>query len=77
VSGAICPIPAKEPPIGIKVGGLLGLLVLIAEVWAIVHVFGSRRPVGVQVLWTVLILVFPILGFLIWLLFGPRAVKAA
>ncbi len=61
---------------GIKVGGLVGLLVLIADVWAIVHVFGSGRPVGVKVLWTVLILIFPILGFLIWLLFGPRAVKA-
>ena len=61
---------------GIKVGGILGVLVLIADVWAIVHVFGSGRSVGVQVLWTVLILIFPILGFLIWLLFGPRAVRA-
>jgi hypothetical protein len=28
------------------------------------------------VLWTVLILIFPILGFLIWLLLGPRALKS-
>ena len=60
---------------GIKVGGLLGLLVLIADVCAIVHVFGSERSIGVKVLWTVLILIFPVLGFLIWMLFGPRAVK--
>ncbi len=60
---------------GIKVGGLLGLIVLIADVWAIVHVFGSARPVGAKVVWTVLVLIFPILGFLIWLLFGPRTVR--
>jgi hypothetical protein len=60
---------------GIKVGGLLGLIVLIADVWAIVQVFGSGRHAGVKVLWTVLILIFPILGFLIWLLLGPRAPK--
>jgi hypothetical protein len=58
----------------IEVGGFLGLIVLIADVWAIVHVFGSRRSVGVKVAWTVLILIFPIGGFLIWLFFGPRAV---
>jgi Phospholipase_D-nuclease N-terminal len=59
----------------IEVGGFLGLLLLIADVWAIVHVFGSGRSVGAKVLWTVLILIFPLVGFLIWLLFGPRAVK--
>jgi hypothetical protein len=61
----------------IEVGGFLGLLLLIADVWAIVHVFGSGRSVGAKVLWTVLILIFPLVGFLIWLLFGPRAVKAS
>jgi hypothetical protein len=59
----------------IEIGGLLGLIVLIADVWAIVHVFGSERPVGAKVGWTVLILIFPVLGFLIWLLFGSRAVR--
>jgi Phospholipase_D-nuclease N-terminal len=58
----------------IEVGGLLGLIILIADVWAIVHVFGSRHSVGAKVLWTVLILIFPVVGFLIWLFFGPRAV---
>ena len=58
----------------IEVGGLLGLIILIADIWAIVHVFGSRHSVGAKVLWTVLILIFPVVGFLIWLFFGPRAV---
>ena len=59
----------------IEIGGLLGLIVLIADVWAVVHVFGSDRSVGAKVGWTVLILIFPILGFLIWLVSGPRTVR--
>ena len=59
----------------IEIGGLLGLIVLIADVWAIVHVFGSGRAVGAKVGWTVLILIFPIVGFLIWLVAGPRTVR--
>lgn len=58
---------------GIEVGGLIGLLVLIADVWAIVNVFSSSASVGAKVMWSVLILVLPVIGLLIWLLFGPRA----
>jgi Phospholipase_D-nuclease N-terminal len=61
----------------IEVGGFLGLLILIADVWAIVHVFGSRSSTGAKVLWTVLILIFPLGGFLIWLVLGPRSVRSS
>ena len=57
---------------GIEVGGLLGLLILIADVWAIVNVLGSSDGTGSKVIWTVLILVLPILGLIIWLFAGPR-----
>lgn len=57
----------------IKVGGFFGLLVLIADIWAIVNVFGSTASTGAKVGWTVLILILPILGFIIWLFAGPRA----
>ncbi len=58
---------------GIEIGGLIGLLVLIADVWAIVNVFSSNASTGAKVLWTVLILLLPVIGLLIWLLAGPRA----
>jgi len=56
--------------------GLLGLLILIADIWAIVNVFGSSSSNGAKVGWTVLILLLPILGFIIWLVAGPRSSKA-
>jgi hypothetical protein len=61
----------------IEVGGLFGLLVLIADIWAIVNVLTSKSSTGPKVLWTVLILLLPVLGFIIWLVAGPRAPRTA
>jgi hypothetical protein len=56
--------------------GLFGLLVLIADVWAIVNVVGSHSTTGKKVLWVVMILLLPVLGFIIWYFAGPRSHKA-
>jgi hypothetical protein len=56
--------------------GLFGLLVLIADVWAIVNVFQSNASADRKVIWTVVVIVLPVLGFLIWLLAGPRTNRA-
>jgi hypothetical protein len=56
----------------IEVGGLFGLLVLIADVYAIVKTVGSSASTGSKVLWVVLILLLPVLGFVLWILFGPK-----
>ncbi len=52
--------------------GLAGILVLILDIWAIINIFNSSRETGVKVLWVVIILVLPIIGFFAWLLAGPR-----
>ncbi|MEJ2644114.1 MAG: PLDc N-terminal domain-containing protein [Gammaproteobacteria bacterium] len=57
----------------IEVSGFLGLLLLIVDVWAIVNVFQSRASTGAKVFWTVLILLLPALGLIVWLLAGPRS----
>lgn len=56
--------------------GLFGLLILIADVWAIMNVVGSHSTPGKKALWVVLVLILPVLGFLIWLMAGPRAQKS-
>ena len=60
---------------GIEVGGLLGLIVLIADIWAIVKTIGSPSSAGSKALWIVLILILPVVGLIIWLVAGPRARK--
>lgn len=58
---------------GIEVTGILGLLILIADIWAIVNTFQSPASTGKKVLWIVLILVLPVIGLILWLLAGPRS----
>jgi hypothetical protein len=56
--------------------GIGGLIVLVADIWAIVNIFQSGGSTGDKVLWTVLVLVLPILGFILWYFFGPRTGRA-
>jgi energy-coupling factor transporter transmembrane protein EcfT len=57
---------------GIEVGGLLGLIWLILVIWAIVKV--AKSPAGglAKVLWILVLLFFPLVGLIIWFLFGPK-----
>jgi hypothetical protein len=57
-------------------GGLLGLLVLIADVWALVNIFQSGADTGSKVIWVVVIVVLPILGFILWYFMGPKTGRA-
>jgi succinate dehydrogenase/fumarate reductase cytochrome b subunit len=52
--------------------GLLGLLILIGDVWAIINIFQSSASTGKKVLWTVLVLLLPLLGLILWFFLGPR-----
>jgi hypothetical protein len=60
---------------GIEVGGLFGLIVLILNIWAIVSTIGSNATTGAKVLWVLLILILPVIGFIIWLIAGPRSAR--
>ncbi len=60
---------------GIEVGGILGLVILIADIWAIVKTFQSSATTGMKVFWLILILILPVLGLLIWLVAGPSGRK--
>lgn len=57
---------------GIEVGGLLGLIILILDVWAIVKIMESGATTGGKVIWIVVIVLLPVLGLLVWFFFGPR-----
>jgi hypothetical protein len=56
--------------------GLGGLIVLIADVWAIVNIFQSSADTGKKVLWTVLVIILPVLGFILWYFLGPKNGRA-
>jgi len=56
--------------------GLFGLVVLIADVYAILNIFQSPASTDRKVLWTVIVIILPVLGFIGWFFFGPRTNRA-
>ncbi len=56
---------------GIEVG-LLGLLWLVVVVWAIIKTAQSPAGMVPKVLWILILLFFPVFGFIFWLLLGPK-----
>jgi hypothetical protein len=56
--------------------GLFGLIVLIADVWAIVNIFQSSADTVKKVIWTVLVIILPVLGFILWYFLGPKTGRA-
>lgn len=52
--------------------GILGLLILIGDVWAIINILQSSASNQKKLLWTVIVLVLPLLGLILWFFLGPR-----
>jgi hypothetical protein len=57
-------------------GGLWGLIVLVADVWALINILQSGADTGTKVLWTVLVIFLPVLGFILWYFIGPKTGRA-
>ena len=53
---------------------IIGLVVLILDIVAIVSVLGGTSSLGRKVLWVAIILLFPVIGVIIYFLVGqsPR-----
>ncbi|MEB3436913.1 PLD nuclease N-terminal domain-containing protein [Pseudomonas sp. A2] len=50
-------------------------ILLLIDLWAIVSVFRSDHSDACKVLWTLVIVVLPIVGLAIWGVAGPRGIK--
>lgn len=56
----------------LEISGLLGLIILVLDVYAIVKTVQSPAGTGAKVAWIVVILLLPVLGLLLWLFLGPK-----
>lgn len=52
--------------------GILGLIVLIADIWAIVQIMQSGKTNGTKLFWILIILLLPVIGVLAWFIVGRR-----
>jgi len=55
--------------------GIGGIILLALDIWALISIFGSSASTGSKVLWSLLVILLPLLGFIIWFFAGPRSVR--
>jgi hypothetical protein len=56
--------------------GLWGLLVLAGDVWAVINIFQSSASNEQKVIWTLAVVLLPLLGLILWYFLGPRDGRA-
>jgi hypothetical protein len=52
--------------------GLVGLIILALDIWAIINVLKSGAETGMKILWVLLTVLPPVLGLILWAILGPR-----
>ena len=57
---------------GSTFNGLIGLIILALDIWAIINVVKSSAETGIKILWILLIVLLPVIGLIIWALMEPR-----
>jgi hypothetical protein len=51
---------------------ILGIVILVLDVWAIYKILTIGATGLSKVLWTLAILILPVVGFIVWLIAGPK-----
>ena len=50
---------------------IISLLIFIADVYAILQSAASSASLGKKLLWILGVLIFPVVGFIVWYFAGP------
>ena len=51
---------------------LWGLLILAADIWAIINIFQSSVSNEKKLIWIIAVVLLPVLGLVLWFFLGPR-----
>ncbi|MCU7938837.1 MAG: PLD nuclease N-terminal domain-containing protein [gamma proteobacterium symbiont of Bathyaustriella thionipta] len=54
-----------------QTNGILGLIILLADIFALFKIAKSAESTGMKLLWIVIVLVLPVLGLIAWFFAGP------
>lgn len=54
-----------------QINGIVGLIILLADIFAILKIANSSESTGMKVLWILIVLILPILGLIAWFFVGP------
>ena len=51
--------------------GILGFILLLADIFAIIKIANSSESIGIKILWIAIVFILPLIGLIIWFLAGP------
>ena len=51
---------------------LFGVLILAGDIWAIINIFQSPASNEKKLIWTLAVVLLPVLGLILWFFLGPR-----
>jgi hypothetical protein len=54
---------------------ILGLLILVLDIFAIIKIIQSSASGTEKILWILCVLIFPVVGMIIWFFAGPGGKK--
>jgi hypothetical protein len=50
---------------------IIGIITLLLVIWALIGILQSSASPVEKLIWVIIILVIPLIGFLLWYLIGP------
>lgn len=53
----------------------VAVIILLLDLWAMISVFRSDKTVGINAAWAIGLIIFPVLGLIVWGVAGPRGIK--
>lgn len=53
-------------------GGILGVILLVLDIWAVVDIVKSGKTGGNKVLWVILVLLLPLVGLIAYFIVGRK-----
>jgi len=53
-----------------RFGSLIGLVIFVLDIIVIIEIFKSSKDMVTKLLWTLLVLAFPLIGLIIYYFFG-------
>jgi hypothetical protein len=75
--GDDCATRRKEPEtMNFGYHSLWGVLILAGDIWAIINIFQSSASNGKKLIWTLVVVLLPVLGLVLWYFLGPRGGRA-
>ncbi|MBP6717415.1 MAG: PLDc N-terminal domain-containing protein [Rhodoferax sp.] len=57
--------------------GIIGVLILAGDIWAILNIFQSSVSNEKKLIWILAVVLLPVLGLLLWFFLGPRSGRAS